>query len=286
MSMAVAFVGVVAAVLLGGTAYRRWDASRHLRFADEAGTGAATMALARFEVAKVLTHPTWLVTLAVVGGLTTTLVFMETNGSVPSDAPAIFFALIGIPLAGLALVVSLHRIGTRSRRHGTEELEAVMPTAPGARTAALLLSCLAPLPVLAVALGVGIAVSLAYAGSLPSNLLPFTGFLLAGVGGAVVGVLLSRWLPFLVAPLLGIAAILWLNNGVDARDPRLRWLRVAVEADYGGRFDITPLGWSAVFVVGLIGLGACLALLAHPVRPPLVAATAVASVLVAAPVGS
>jgi hypothetical protein len=285
MTITVAFVIVVGAILVGGTLYRRWDESHHLRFTDEAGTSRSVRALARFESRKVLTHPTWLITLALLTTLTTTLTLMEPDGSIPHDAPVIWFAVIGIPVTALALVVSLHRIGTRSRRHRTDELEAATPTAPRARTMALLLACLAPLPVTVAALVAGIITSqLAY--SLmpppdPSNVLPAAGFLLVGVGGAVVGVFLSRWLPFAVAPLLGIVAIIWLNNGADHLHPRFRWLRVAVEADYGGIFDVRPVGWSAAFVVGLIVLGACLALWRHPVRPSLVGATAAAVLVIA-----
>ena len=201
-------------------------------------------ALARFESRKVLTHPTWLITLVLLTTLTTTLILVEPDGSIPHDAPVTWFAVIGIPVAALALVVSLHRIGTRSRRHRTDELEAATPTAPRARTMALLVACLTPLPVMVAALAVGVITSqLAYSLMPPpsySNVLPAAGFLLAGVGGAVVGVFLSRWLPFAVAPLLGIVAIIWLNNGADHLHPRFRWLRVAVEADYGGMFDVRP----------------------------------------------
>jgi hypothetical protein len=284
MTITSAFAAVVTAILLGGTLYRCWDESHRLRFTDETGTGEAVRALARFESGKVLTHPTWLITLAVVTTLTTTLIMLEPGGAIPSDAPVIWFAVIGGPVAALALVVSLHRIGTRSLRHRTDELEAATPTAPRTRTMALLVACLAPVPVLLGAIAVGVITSqLAYSLMPPptaSTLFPVVGFLLAGVGGAVVGVFLSRWLPFAVAPLLGIVAIVWLNNGVEHLHPRFRWLRVAVEADYGGRFDVRPVGWSAIFITGLVVLGACLALWRHPARPALVGATATAVLVV------
>lgn len=288
MTITVAFTIVVAVILVGGAIYRRWDESRHLRFTDEAGTNRAVRPLARFESRKVLTHPTWLITLVLLTTLTTTLTLMEPDGSIPHDAPVTWFTVIGIPVAALALVVSLHRIGTRARRHRTDELEAAMPTAPRARTMALLIACITPLPVMVAALAVGVITSqVAYSLMPPPALwhvVHVLGFLLAGVGGAVVGVFLSRWLPFAVAPLLGIVAIIWLNNGADHLHPRFRWLRVAIESDYGGMFDVRPIGWSAVFVTALIVLGGCLALLRHPARPPLVGATFLA-VLVLVAVG-
>ena len=286
MTITVAFLVVIAAVLVGGAAYQRWDEAHHLRFVDEAGTGAATAALARFESRAVLTHPTWLITLAVLTALTTTLIVLEPGGTIPFDTPVTWFAVIGVPVAGLGLVVSLHRIGTRSRRHRTEELEAATPTAPRARTTALLVACCAPAPVLLGAMLLGLVTSqLAYSlmpPPSPSNLLPMVGFVLAGVGGAVVGVLLSRWLPFAAAPLLGLVAIVWLNNGVDQAHPRFRWLRVAVETDYGRVFDVRPVGWSVVFILALIVLGGCLALWRHPAQWKLTGVTAAALLFVAA----
>ena len=285
MTITVAFVAVVATILVGGTLFRRWDEAHHPRFVDEAGTGKAIRALARFEARKVLTHPTWLITLTVLTALTTTLIMLEPDGTIPLDAPVTWFAVIGVPVAALGLVVSLHRIGTRSRRHHTEELEAATPTSPRARTAALLIACIAPTPVLLGSMVLGLVTSqLAYSlmpPPTPSNLFPVVGFLLAGVGGAVVGVLLSRWLPFAVAPLLGLVAIVWLNNGADHLHPRFRWLRVAVETDYGGIFDVRPLGWSATFILALIVLGGCLALWRHPARPQLFGVTAAAVLVVA-----
>ncbi len=286
MTITGAFAAVIATILVGGRLFRRWDTARHLTFDDEAGSMAPTVAMARFESRKVLVHPTWIITLISTLALTAGLLLSEVSGSVPSDSPASWFALIPLPLAGLALVVSLHRIGTRSRRHRTLELEAATPTAPRSRTSALLMACLAPLPVLAAAFAVAVITSQVAYDLLPdptvSNVFPAVGFLLAGVGGGVVGVMLSRWLPFAVAPLLGIVALIWLNNGVEHLHPRFRWLRVAVEADFGGRFDIKPYGWSAIFVAALIGLGACLALWRHPARPALVGTTAVATVMVVA----
>lgn len=287
MSITISFLGVVAGVLVGGTLYRRWDESRNLRFTDEAGSGASTLALARFEARQVLTHPTWLITLAFCAAIVVLLItVVEPGSSFDDDIPVSWFTIISLPLAGLALVVSAHRIGTRSRRNRTDELEASTPTAPRTRTTSLLIACLAPLPVfVAVAVFAIVASQIAYPfapNATASSVVPLAGFVLPGVGGAVVGVLLSRWLPFAVAPLLGIVAIIWLNNGPDHLHPRFRWLRVGVEGARSGRFDIRPYGLLACFIGGLIVLGACLALWRHPPRPQLVVATLAVGGLVAA----
>ncbi len=280
MTITIAFVCVVAAVLAGGLLYRRWDEARHLRFTDEAGSSAAIAALARFEARKVVTHPTWLITLGFVTLVVGVLMIMDPGNSADATMPATWFALLGLPLAGLALVVSTHRIGCRSRRNSTDELEAATPTAPRTRTGALLLACCAAVPVLAGAIAAGLVISQLDSPLTPSptveNLVPLAGFLLAGLGGAVVGVLLSRWLPFALAPLLGIVAIIWLNNGPDHLHPRFRWLRVAVESNVGGRFDIGPDGLLAAFILGLVALGSCLALWRHRPGVRMLAATGAA----------
>ena len=284
MSITISFVCVVAAVLVGGSVFRRWDESRSLRFTDETGSSVAVLAVARFEARKLLRHPTWLITLGFITVVTSVLVYLDPHLGANGDEPVVWFALIVLPLAGLALIVSMHRIGTRSRRDHTEELEAATPTSPRTRTTALLVASLAPVPVFlaVVAFNLVLSGTMSRYVSTPTmaNSLPAAGFVLAGLGGGIVGVLLSRWLPFAVAPLLGIVAIIWLNNGPDHLHPRFRWLRVGVEGSYGGRFDIRPSGLLALFVLALILLGACLALWRHPARPRLIASTAAAVVVV------
>lgn len=284
MSITISFVCVVAAVLVGGSVFRRWDQSRALRFTDESGSSVAVLAVARFEARKLLRHPTWLITLGFITVLTSLLVYLDSHLGADGDEPVVWFALIALPLAGLALIVSMHRIGTRSRRDHTDELEAATPTSPRTRTTALLMACLAPIPVFLTIVVFHLVLSgtMSRYVSTPTmaNSLPAAGFILAGLGGGIVGVLLSRWLPFAAAPLLGIVAIIWLNNGPDHLHPRFRWLRVGVEPSFGGRFDIRPDGLLALFVLALILLGACLALWRHPPRPQLITATAAAIVVI------
>ncbi len=287
MTITVAFLIVVGVILVGGALYRRWDESHHLRFTDEAGTSRAVRALARFESRKVLTHPTWLITLVLLTTLTTTLILMETSGSIPHDAPVTWFAVIGIPVSALALVVSLHRIGTRSRRHRTDELEAATPTAPRARTMALLIACLTPLPVMVAALAVGVITSqLAY------SLMPPPGPVARGARRRVPA-RRRRWrgrrrVPVPVAALRGRSAAG--HRGDRLAEQRRRPPPPTVplaprrgrEPTTAGMFDVRPVGWSAMFIVGLIVLGACLALWRHPARPSLIGATAAAVLVIVA----
>jgi hypothetical protein len=287
MTITLAFVVTVALILCAGTAIRRWDESHHQRFTDEAGTGRAVTALARVEARRLAAHPAFLITLGFVGAVTAVLLVPEQNATIEADRVE-FFTFIGVPVGALALVVAAHRNAGRSRREATDELFASTPTAPRARTEAFLLACLGPVPIAFAYLLVA-RVSLAAVLDAPVPLLwpllagAAASILLAVIGGGVVGVLLSRWLPSTAAALAGTAAIIWLNNGPDNHHERFRWLRVAVEKDLGGRFDIAPSPlWRVTFIAGLVGLGACLALWRHPARRSLVIATTSCVAVVAA----
>lgn len=280
MTITVAFLATIAVVIGSGLAFRRLDESRNLRFTDEAGSGSGLWALARVDARRMALHPAWLITLGFFGAVTLAAQVAFRDEQTISAGVFEPFTLIGIPLGGLALIVTGHRLGTRSRRNGLDELEASTPTAPRTRTLSLLAACLAPLPVAAlaaIALGTGAWLLTPLPPAVPiGSLFDDSPFLLVVVGGAVVGVLLSRWLPVAAAPLLGIVAVLFLNNGPDHLHPRYRWLRPMVELNIGGVFDIRPERWQAVFIVGLIGLGSCLALLRHPPRAAVVISTVVA----------
>lgn len=281
MKSTVAFVAVVGTILAAGVAFARWERSHRLVFGDQSGGSKATWALARVEARELVRHPTWLVAAIAVTAITTLLIVGD--GGSETDAHQLqSFGFVGLPIAGLGLVVSAHRMTTRSRREGTDELFASTPTSPRARTAAHLASCLAPLPLAVVLMfaDLGIVYSLYEYAPRPgvATLLPMLAFLLPAVGGGVVGVLLGRWLPVALAPLVGIAALLWLNGGVDPRHPRYRMLRVGVETQFAAPFDIVPYGWHLVFVAALVALGAGLALLRHGRTPWVSGVTAAAAV--------
>lgn len=282
MTITVAFVATIAVVIGAGALFRRLDESRNLRFTDEAGSSMGLWALARVDARRMALHPAWLITVGFFGAIT--VYFSHLDDQTISAGVFEGFTYIALPLGGLALIVVGHRLGTRSRRNNLDELEAATPTAPRTRTASLLVACLAPLPVAAlIAAALTIAVRLVVPRPAPvtAALLSQSGFLLVIVGGGVVGVLLSRWLPVAAAPLLGIVAIIFLNNGPDHLHPRYRWLRPAVELNIGGVFDIRPERWQVAFILGLVALGACLALLRHPLRAGTAAATLAAIALVA-----
>lgn len=276
MTITAAFVATIAVVIGAGALFRRLDESRNLRFTDEAGSNAGRWALARVEARRMALHPAWLITVGFFGAIT--VFFSHLDDQTVSAGVFEGFTYVAIPLGGLALVVVGHRLGTRSRRNNLEELEAATPTAPRTRTASLLLACLALLPLGAlIAAALTIAVRLVVPRPAPmtvsASLLSQSGFLWVIVGGGVVGVLLSRWLPLAAAPLLGIVAIIFLNNGPDHLHPRYRWLRPLVELNVGGSFDVRPERWQPAFILGLVALGACIALLRHPPKAGIVAAT-------------
>jgi len=286
MTVTVSFAITVASILIAGLIFRRWDESHHLRFTDEVGTARAVPAMARIEARKLALHPAFLITLGIIALTTAAFMILEQDVTIEADRIE-YFTFIGVPLGALALVAAAHRNAGRSRRDGTDELFASTPTSPRARTQALLLACLGPVPIalgyLVVArLSLDVVADAPVPVLWPLLLAVVTSILLAVVGGGVVGVFLSRWLPTTAAALAGIAAIIWLNNGPDNHHERFRWLRVAVEKDLGGRFDIVPpTPWRIAFVAGLVGLGACLALWRHPAGRAHAVATTVCVAVVA-----
>ena len=286
MSIAVSFLVTLAVILGAGAGYRRWDESHHQRFTDEAGTQRAVPSLALIEARRLALHPAFLITLALFAGVTALFMIPEHDATIQADSVE-FFTFIALPLGALALVAAAHRNATRSRRDRTDELFASTPTSPRGRTAAFLLACLGPLPIAVAYLAIAqLARELMLDAPLPplwaALAASFAAILLAVVGGAVVGVFLSRWLPTTAAAVAGIVAIIWLNNGPDNHDPRFRWLRVLVEEDLGGRFDLVPsAGWQLAFIAGLVALGGCLALWRHPAGKPLVISTSLCALVVA-----
>ncbi len=287
MTVTVSFAVTVALILGAGFVFRRWDESHHQRFTDEAGTARAVPALARVEARRLALHPAFLITVGFIGAVTAAFMIPEANHTIEADRVE-FFTVIAVPLGALALVAGAHRNAGRSRREGTEELFASTPTSPRARTSAFLLACLGPVPIafayiVVARLSLGTVLDAPVPTLWPLLIGAAVTIMLAVVGGGVVGVFLSRWLPTTAAALAGIAAIIWLNNGPDNHHARFRWLRVAVEKDLGGRFDIVPAApWRFAFIAGLVGLGACLALWRHPARRSLVVATVSCVGLVAA----
>lgn len=278
MTITVSFLVTVGLILGAGLLFRRWDESHHLRFVDQAGTVRAVPALARVEARRLALHPAFLITVGFVATVTVVLLLTSSSLTVEGDRVD-FFTFIAVPLGALALVAAAHRNACRARRERTEELFASTPTAPRAHTMSFLLACLGPVPVAFVYMAVTVLLS----GTVWHAPVPYLSpllaaavatILLAVVGGGVVGVFLSRWLPTTAAALAGIAAIIWLNNGPDNHHPDFRWLRVAVEQDLGGRYDIVPPTlWRLGFIGALVGLGACLALWSHPVRRSLAVST-------------
>ncbi len=286
MTITVSFLVTVGLILVAGLVFRRWDESHHLRFVDQVGTARAVPALTRVEARRLALHPAFLITLGFVATITIGLLITSSSLTVEADRMD-FFTFLAVPLGALALVAAAHRNVCRSRREHTDELFASMPTSPRAHTTAFLLACLGPVPIaFAYLFFTLLAADPLWDAPVPM-LWPLvasvaTTILLAVVGGGVVGVFLARWLPTTAAALIGIAAIIWLNNGPDNHHPNFRWLRVAVEVDLGGRYDIVPPAvWRVAFIAALVGLGACLAMWSHPTRRSLIIATAACVIFVA-----
>ena len=287
MSQALRLALALGMVLAVGTLLRRRDA-RMGRPTDQSGSRVALLPLARTEAWRLARHPAHLVVVALLMGGTLLLAFVFDQDDRTIGAEGFVLVPIVCGVAGLVLIVGSARVASRSRRDGTDELLAALPTAPATHTAAHLLAGWGPVPILVGApVVVTFVLSTRYVhlmsisdeieALLPELLLG----VLALVGASVVGVIAARWLPFPMSPVVLVAAIAVLNNSNGNLDPRGRFLRMAqVEAGFLGRFDIVPLAWHMGLVFGLVVLGAGVALARDGVPRIATAIVAIGSLIV------
>jgi hypothetical protein len=246
-------------------------------------------ALAAFETARLLRHPLILagvaISLAIVAG------YAGASGQLWT-----FFLMGGLHLVLLgATFAAGHRMASRSRRDGAEELYATLPNGARARVAAQLLAVLAVFPVAAALTafafvvmdaGDGLIVSYEGARRVPA-LVELAQGPLAVVAAGVCGVLLGRISPApMLAPLLAAGLVAaevplasWGTGGP------LRWavpIANDIVSDPHGwgpctpgssewcspilSFDVTGMTWHLLFLVALAAAAAALAL-AIRVRP-------------------
>jgi hypothetical protein len=224
--------------------------------------------LAWFEARRLVLHPlflgTLLFSLLAWGGLFIIFSGEEEAVSANNDDS---FAFVAIAVLGLfALLLAANRNLLRSRRDGTSELLATLPTAPRTRTTAALLAGWLPGLAIVAASTLSLLLFLWRISGLEVVRLNYVG--LAGVyvlalGAVTAGVLVARWVPLPLAGAAGVVLLILVNNQFDHLHPRWRWIRFAPEPDFGGRYDIRPDGWHLLFVVALLVLGVGLALARH-----------------------
>ncbi len=166
---------------------------------------------------------------------------------------------------------------SRPRRDGNLDEHTSYPAPPPARTAGLCLAAFAP-AVLAVVLMSG-ALTWYATGRVDLPAWPSAAELAAGpltvLGGALLGIMVARWLPFPTAPVLVmlavVAATLLLNEGWGGRYALLApYATFSVYVDDGswGGHTGGSAAWHAIYLAALTTMAALGSLLADVRRKP------------------
>lgn len=177
---------------------------------------------------------------------------------------------------GVFTFFAAHLAASRPRRDGCLDQLASFPTRPLSRTAGLCLAAVAPA---LLAAGLMALVMAWYAsGRVDLPVWPSAGELAAGpltvLGGALLGVLVARWLPFPTAPVLVMVAVVAvtfvLSDGWGGRysmlSPYTTFSVYVDDGSWGGHTAGSP-AWHAIYLAALCGMAAAGALLRDARRP-------------------
>jgi hypothetical protein len=229
---------------------------------------------------------------AVLAGLAFGGVFLAVNRLAESDVPSGFEAIRFLPFfLAIGTFIAANLCALRNRRHGTEELYDAEPLSARRRTAAHLLSVLW---VVAVAVGwVGIVfLSLVVSDGVvvgfidgvrhraPTVAELALGPIVVGLFG-VVGIMVARWIPSVIVPLLAVVAALpylmveawtvaegpsgWYVPLWSAARHGGSWIEVGSGSGYSPVIDfaVAALTWHLLYLIGLIVIASVLALARH-----------------------
>jgi hypothetical protein len=255
-------------------------------------------ALAQVEGRRLVKHP------AVLTGAAFGLVFLTVTILLESDVPQGFEAFRFLPLfLAVGTFIAANLGALRNRRHGTVELYDAEPLSARRRTAAHLLSVLW---VIAAAVGWAgvILISLVVTDGLvvgftdgvrhrvPTVVELALGPIVVGLFG-VVGIMVARWIPSVVVPLLAVVAAFpylvveawtvaegpsgWYIPLWSAARDGAGWIEVGGGNGYSPvlYFAIVALAWHLLYLIGLIVIASVLALAKHGWTRRLGAAAAV-----------
>jgi hypothetical protein len=243
----------------------------------------STWALARVEGRRLVKHP------AVLAGAAFGLLFLAVSRLAESDIPSGFEAFRFLPF-GLAVgtFIAANLGALRNRRHGTVELYDAEPLSARRRTAAHLLSVLWMVAVTVGWVGV-ILVTLIVSDGLvvgfidgvrhraPTVVELALGPIVVGLFG-VIGIMVARWIPSVVVPLLAVVAALpylvveawgvaegssgWYIPLWSAARHGGSWIEAGRGSGYSPVVDfaIAALAWHLLYLIGLILIASVLAL--------------------------
>ncbi len=247
-------------------------------------TPVAVLRLARTEAWRIVRHPVHLgsvVAFVSVTGIGSGVAFEPGRGPLVREGLEFFFTLY----YGLIVLGAANLVASSARRGGADPQLDAAPLSGQARTAALCLAVLGPVLIATVAAVVIHALphdgfGAENAALTPAELLAIP---LCVLGAGLLGVAVSRWLPWPGAPLaVAVALVAWVIGGGGQGSWWAPWL-----TSYSFIEDDALLGsqaWHAVYLAGLSSLATIAALLRH--RPHrgalLVAAAGVAAATLAA----
>ncbi len=175
------------------------------------------------------------------------------------------------PFVGM-VVFAAYRAARRPARDGASELFTTCPAKPVARTLGVLWTSWVPIAgisVMLVTLDVLYVVQADGFAPLSRRAVPLMlGAMALGAGGVALGVALAEWVPFVLAPLIAVAAVgaatLTINNAGDPNWNAYTQLSTAPAVpDFGPVFVRTPDWWHLLWIVALVVIVAALAVLRH-----------------------
>ena len=258
------------------------DTVRPVRRHGGLRAAARVRVLARIEGRRLLARPTVLAG----AGLSLLTMVTLTRTTAPVLNRDDTTASAALLVLAAATLLATNAAALRSRRRATDELLASMPTPPRVRTLASLCS-VAGVVALAGLLGGAFLLWRLAADPVtaPDPFELLTGPALVALGGCL-GVALARWAPSVtVAPVVvvGLAALEFSVNlliGGSEYGGRVKWLAPFVgQHGVARELLIRPTGWHLAYLVALVAVLGCVALLRHPATRPTIA-TAGSAVLV------
>lgn len=239
---------------------------------------AVARPLARADGRRFVRHPAFLIGVAITPLMLWAALGTETSWRSISTG----IALACVPF-GWATIIGFHLLGTQARRSGADELVAAAPTPQPVRTSGLLMAGFLP-TVAAALLVTGWALLLPrIRGGLTGTARPLEvgAGLLIVAGSVAVGVAIARFWSFPGAGVVAaMATILLQARFLDVTtwpwdrqqsDP-LRFLAFLAEPTSVGHeaLEIRPAGWHLVYLAGLVGVMAFVALARDGLHPRVV----------------